>query len=152
MSSTNMNSPANAGVPQPIDLTGRFFDVLPDVFPNALDAGSNFSIDVAIQNSGDFPTGSFEVYFFLSKDGVINSSTDLFLGSAIVNNLQGPDLIEFNQKLTLPPASGSFWDGDGKYYIGMIIDPKNLLREGNEGNNANVGLLADYDEIIVNNT
>jgi hypothetical protein len=153
MSSENstFNDPLNAGNPQPVDLAGRYFNVLPDVFPNLLNAGDSFSVDIAIQNSGDFSTDSFEVYFYLSKDGKITGN-DLFLGSRTLDGLNAASFLEFSQTLTIPTNGDNFWDGDGKYYIGMVIDPRNLLRESNEQNNSNIGLLLDYDEITVGDT
>lgn len=142
-------SNVNAIVPntQKADLVGRSFDVTPE----PLSAGSSFTIDLEFQNSGSANAGPFDVSFYISTDSTIDTS-DLFLDTISFTGLSGSAIGTFTANLVLPGVNNSFWNGDGTYYIGMIIDSGNVIDESNENNNSSVGLLFDYDDVVINNT
>lgn len=129
---------------QQADLVGFFFDILPD----AVDAGDSLTIDFTIQNSGDIPSGLFDIDFYLSTDTTINPFSDAFIGTT-TSNVPAVSLLNDTITLSLPGVNSSFWSGSDTYYIGMILDSTNLVDESNENNNSSVGLFFDYDEIFV---
>ncbi|MEQ9621948.1 CARDB domain-containing protein, partial [Coleofasciculus chthonoplastes] len=128
------------------DLWGWDFNVT----PQALDAGNSFNIDFDITNTGG-SAGAFDVSFYLSNNNYI-STVDHFLGSTTINGLAGNSTYSSTTSLNLPSANHSFWNGDGTYYIGMLVDSGADVTETNETNNSNVGFLYDYDDVAINNT
>ncbi|NEP61235.1 MAG: S8 family serine peptidase, partial [Symploca sp. SIO2G7] len=126
------------------DLVGRNFDILQE----PLNAGDSFSVDFTLQNSGDIAAGAFNVSFYLSTDNNITSS-DYLLDTASVSGLSDLSFVNLTQNLTLPGVNNSFWNGDGTYFVGMIVDSGGTVTESNENNNSNVGLLLDYDNVVV---
>jgi CARDB len=91
-------------------------------------------------------TENVQVGFYLSQDEVINQD-DYFLTeiaiAALYANSEKTDTIQ----ITLPNGQNNFWDGPGTYYIGMIIDGQNNIKESNETNNLNLGLGQDVTAI-----
>ncbi|MEQ8383880.1 MAG: CARDB domain-containing protein, partial [Coleofasciculus sp. A1-SPW-01] len=128
------------------DLSGSDFDIT----PQSLDAGDSFDIDFDITNTGS-SAGAFDVSFYLSSDNTI-STTDHLLDSTTINGLAGNSTGSFITSLNLPDVNHSFWNGDGTYYIGMLVDSGADVTETNENNNSNVGFLFDYDDVVINNT
>ncbi|MEQ9367518.1 MAG: CARDB domain-containing protein, partial [Coleofasciculus chthonoplastes F3-SA18-01] len=128
------------------DLWGWDFNVNPE----PLDAGDSFDIDFDISNTGS-SAGAFDVSFYLSSDNTI-STTDHLLDSTTINGLAGNSTGSFTTSLNLPGVGDSFWNGDGTYYIGMLVDSGADVTETNETNNSNVGFLYDYDDVVINNT
>ncbi|NET57304.1 MAG: S8 family serine peptidase, partial [Symploca sp. SIO2E6] len=126
------------------DLVGTNFDILQE----PLNAGDSFSVDFTLQNSGDVAAGAFNVAFYLSTDNNINTS-DYLLDTATIPGLSDLSFINLTQDLTLPGVNNSFWNGNGTYYVGMIVDSGGTVAESNENNNSNVGLLLDYDNVVV---
>lgn len=146
-------SSANSATRQVIDLVGDGFNLLPDL-PQSVNAGASITVSVIrIQNSGSSPSGPFDVDFYISRDIIIGDASDRFLTTrATPTGIAGPGVEEFTTTLTLPGVNDPFWNGDGNYYVGMVIDPDNTVTETNEANNDSVALLDDYDIIRVVNT
>jgi len=132
----------NSAPPPPViypDLLGIYFNVLPD----PLNAGDSFTIEYKIANILAANAGGFKVKFYFSKNDVIWNSDEL-LGSDTISGITGNNVTETRTiNLTLPDANDSFWQGDGEYYIGMIIDADNEVDETDENNNFNRGIAVD---------
>ncbi len=128
------------------DLSGSDFDIT----PQSLDAGDSFNIDFDITNTGS-SAGAFDVSFYLSSNNYI-STMDHLLYSGTINGLAGNSTGSFTTSLNLPGVNHSFWNGDGTYYIGMLVDSGADVTEVNETNNSNFGFLFDYDDVVINNT
>ncbi|MEM8613049.1 MAG: CARDB domain-containing protein, partial [Cyanobacteria bacterium P01_H01_bin.105] len=142
------------------------FDTLPVIGTTAADlvatsanvvlepqtAGSTFTFEFDISNQGGLSAGTFDVAFYLSSNTTISTSDQLLgtttLTSLSANNSTGTVTVD----LTLPGINAPFWQGDDTYYVGMIVDPNNVINESNEANNDNRGFLIDYDDVIVNDT
>jgi len=131
-----------------INLSTSSFDVVEE----PLSAGDSFTVQFAVQNTEAGNSGSFDVNFYLSSNDFI-SSFDQFLGSYTVNDLDGNgNTGTLSQIFTLPNAGDRFWNDDGLYYIGLIIDENDDVTETNEFDNRNRGELTDYDGVFINNT
>ncbi|HBB30782.1 MAG TPA: hypothetical protein DDZ80_02255 [Cyanobacteria bacterium UBA8803] len=136
--------------PKLIDLSGEYFNVNPE----PLNAGDYFDVEFQVQNTEVHRAGAFNVNFYLSTNNTI-SAYDRYLGSYLVNSLAGnSDTGTLRTRLKLPWAGDSFWNniGDGTYYIGMIVDANNNIRETNEGNNTSTSWLNDHDDVPIYNT
>ncbi|MEB3356567.1 MAG: T9SS type A sorting domain-containing protein [Synechococcales bacterium] len=129
------------------DLTGDIFNALPNL-PNSVAAGSTITIEFSVQNSGIVASGLFDVDFYISRNNIINPAADRLLGTTSIS-VDRIDITEGTVTLTLPGATDPFWNGSGNYFLGMVIDPDDVVDESNEGNNSNVALLRDYDVISV---
>ncbi|MBD2328880.1 CARDB domain-containing protein [Alkalinema sp. FACHB-956] len=132
------------------NLKGKSFDVRPE----PLTAGGRFNFDFEVQNLGGATGGSFEVSFYLSTNNII-STADYFLTKTTLSALPAngsTGKLFLTQDLTLPGLNDPFWTGDGTYYIGMIVDSGNTILETNESDNSNLGLLVDYDDVVINTT
>ena len=133
------------------NLTGTLFDVKPE----PLNAGSKFNFDFTIANLGGATNAPIEVAFYLSKDKNISSIDDKFIVrttlAALSANSNTGVMFMVND-LILPGIDDAYWNGDGTYYVGMIIDPDNKIVESNELDNRNMGLTLDYDDVIINKT
>ena len=123
----------NITISQQADLFGKFFNVVQE----PLDAGDSFDVDFEVQNNGG-KAEAFDVSFYLSKNNYISTGDELlgtfsFNQGLVGNSSSGQQTIA----LDLPDVGDSFWDsqGDGTYYVAMIIDVDNQVMESNEGNN-----------------
>ncbi|MBE9067062.1 hypothetical protein IQ260_10385, partial [Leptolyngbya cf. ectocarpi LEGE 11479] len=115
-------------------------------------AGSTFTFEFDISNQGGLATGAFDVQFYLSSNSTISTS-DQLLGTTTLSSLSANSSTgTLTVDLTLPGINDSFWQGDGTYYVGTLIDSGNAVDESNETNNRNRGLLLDYDDLVVNKT
>ncbi|MEA5463289.1 CARDB domain-containing protein, partial [Leptothoe sp. PORK10 BA2] len=115
-------------------------------------AGSTFTFEFDISNQGGLATGAFDVEFYLSNNAFI-STADQRLGTTTLSSLSANSSTgTLTVDLTLPGINDPFWQGDGTYYVGTLIDPGNTVDEFDEGNNANTGLFIDYDNLVINNT
>ncbi|MEQ8542161.1 MAG: CARDB domain-containing protein, partial [Coleofasciculus sp. D1-CHI-01] len=129
------------------DLVGVDFNLVQE----PLAAGDNFDVNFEVQNTEMFAAGAFDVSFYVSTDNTIDTA-DQFLGSATINGLAGNSIGAYTTGLTLPGINDSTWNGDGIYYIGMIIDQDGTLPETDETNNSNNGLFVDYDNVLISDT
>ena len=114
-----------------------------------LSAGDSFTLAYAIENVGLADTvESFVLGAFLSKDSVI-SLDDVRIGETVHAGL------EHNWGTTgfvypvLPAASDSFWSGSGTYYIGLIVDTEDTVRESIEQDNMNRGEGIDKEAVSI---
>ncbi len=131
----------------PKDLSGTFFATSSSV----LRPGSSPTIQFRIDNSEFGTVSNSKFSFYISKDQVFGNATDLLLASSFISSLSGNSTTDIlTVSLSLPSISNSFWaDGDGTYYIGMVLDSDNKITETNETNNQGTGVSLDYDDILV---
>jgi len=139
------------------DLRSDFFDVLNE----PLTKGSQFFATLTLENSSPVPAQQFEVGVYLSDNNYF-STNDKLLQTLTINNIEGNSTTQRNGKLTLPAPEDPFWSDDQEtYYVGVILDPNNLVAEDNEANNVNQaldlgleledGLFLDYDDVEITN-
>jgi hypothetical protein len=129
-------------------------DLRGDSFPSPgpLVAGQAFNAAFTVENDGNADAGAFRVDFYLSSDSTISAS-DRLLGSYNVSGLAAHTFSStLNKSLTLPGANDTFWNGDGTYYCGMIVDAGNAVDESNELNNANRGQGYDWTPVQITGT
>lgn len=111
--------------------------------------GEQFNFAYQISNRGTDDPGTFAVEWYLSPDSNISKS-DLRLGRQNVLGLAaGATTPAEIRSLVLPALSNSIWNGNGTYYVGMIVDPDGAVSESNEANNRNAGLGLDFDSIEI---
>ncbi len=99
--------------------------------------GDEITLNYAVENTSNAGTENVNVAFYLSKDSIIDTS-DYRLGQDVIAKLLANSAVNQSIRLRLPQQA--FWEGEGQYYIGMVIDEKNGILEKNEGNNRNTGL------------
>ncbi|MGL5796531.1 MAG: CARDB domain-containing protein, partial [Waterburya sp.] len=131
-----------------VDLVGKTFDIVPD----QISPGQEFDLDLTIANQGETSSESFEFELYLSADANISADEDYYLGSYKVEDGMAAQSNSGLKSLRYqaPAADHPFWSkGDGQYFTGMIIDPKNDIVETNETNNSNQGLGLDTVETNV---
>jgi len=127
-------NPAAAPKAAVIDLTPSIVDA-----PPRATSGAIISVDTRIDNKGTSPSGRFSVAYYASLDTSITKS-DVFLKKVSVESINGSGAKRWSQSLSLPASLAP-----GKYYIGVIADIDNEVKETNESNNA----LADRDTISI---
>lgn len=120
------------------DLIGASFSIAggPSVTP-----GSVVGVDFVIANDSPFSVfPPYEVGFYLSRDRTIDPSDRRLDGGRFAPGMP-PFFVTsvLRETLILPDASDPFWQGDGRYTLGMIVDDRDEVFEENEANNANRG-------------
>ncbi len=128
-----------------VDLRGYGFNAT----PNTLYAGGTATVDFRVGNYGYQAAGGFKVYLYLSNNSTISTS-DRSLGFYQINGLNARTAsATVRVNVTLPAASDSFWSGGGTYYIGMVIDPANDVRESSDQNNSSLGNGIDFEGVQI---
>lgn len=130
-----------------IDLTGKSFNINQDI----IEKGQSIDLNFSVVNNGTNEVGPFTFDIVISQDEEI-SSDDLRIGYyEIVNGLAaGGDSGVKSFRYKTPSASHPFWNSDSdSYTVGIRLDPDLEYFESNEGNNSNVGLGIDYDQVQV---
>ena len=131
-----------------VDLVGAWFDLNSSEFV----AGDPMEIQFAVINHGLGRAGPFDVDFYLSTDTQFDQ-TDYYLGSEQIEGLGGQsDTGLRGLEALLPPRVHPFWPDDGEYYVGMVIDPGDVVVEADETNNAATAINRDFDHLQVTNT
>ncbi|MFG0251501.1 MAG: CARDB domain-containing protein, partial [Phycisphaerales bacterium JB038] len=130
------------------DLYGVSFDVV----ELEADAGEEITVDARLHNDGLVAYNSFGVRFYVSRDPHIEHDEDEFLYYASVPGME-PDS-DHNILFTadLPARGHEIYNGDGVYYVGMIVDGDDQNSETNEDNNRNRGSYLDREDLQINNT
>ncbi len=112
---------------------------MPDLTPTGLEftpsygeINSQVQVSSSIQNIGDEGASGFYIYYYLSKDLVIDPS-DTYLGYNYIFSV-GPGETLINRAVLTIPAEVIF----GSYYIGAIIDPPGWVIESDKANNTGV--------------
>lgn len=130
-----------------IDLIGSNFNVVKE----PLLIGNLFDIEFSISNNGEDDAGEFAVDFYLSTDEEIDTD-DILLGAAIIEEgLVGDSSGDYRlDEVGLPLPENPFWaKGNGKYYIGAIVDSQNQVEESDELNNSNTKEFGDSDSVTI---
>ena len=106
--------------------------------------GQTLLIDYGIRNGGlGYLAQDFNLHFYVSPDPDINRN-DIYLGSQrFTHDLSAGDHRSGTVNLVLPDNFPVI--DDGRYYVGVIVDGDNEVKENNEVNNSNTGELVDYD-------
>jgi hypothetical protein len=125
-----------------VDLVGKVFsppasivlETVPD--PNAATKlKSQIDVNYTIENKEPSDSGAVKVRFYISRDEVIDPTSDkplkvvsgtTLLDETVVANVPGdtnPNGAAGTVKLELPDGTDLFWLNDRNYYIGMVIDP-----------------------------
>ncbi len=109
----------------------------PDLLMSALQAadqgssGQNLQLSWTVHNDGADTSGGWRQAFYLSRDGMLDRASDIYLGYAESRTAlsAGADVV-FNQSFRIP-------DGiSGKYYVFGIVDSSDAIYErGGESNN-----------------
>ena len=89
--------------------------------------GDMISIDSAIQNSGDGPSGAFTISYYASTNDTITTS-DNFLGSAQIADISVDETLNHQAMVTVPLSVPA-----GEYFIGAILS----FPDGNDDDNSN---------------
>ncbi len=97
--------------------------------PTSVNQGGSFTNYFRVQNTGTQSSGTFKVFVYLSTNDVI-SSADTKVGESTVSSISGGAYRDVVTSCTVP---SSMTPGD--YYVGMIIDPDNVVQETNENDN-----------------
>ena len=109
----------------------------PDLVMTSLQAadlgtsGQNLQVAWTVHNNGSDTNGGWRQVFYLSRDGVLDRNTDIYLGYADSQTaLSGNGDASFSQSFRIP-------DGiSGKYYLFGVVDSNDWIYErGGEGNN-----------------
>jgi hypothetical protein len=132
--------------PTLIDLVGQSFNV----FQESLPPGGKIDIDFSVLNQKLGTAGSFSVDFYVSTNEYF-STGDFKLGSYSIDGLAGKSSTgKLKKSFDLPAVGDAFWSGgDGTYYVGMMIDSNDDIKETEEKNNSGQKELIDYDSIDV---
>lgn len=132
-----------AGTPilpvQPVDLVASALTLTTttgEALPTSVSVTSPFTLraNYQLQNTGSLGSGAFTVRFYISRDGVFDSSDQLLTTSAPVT-LAANASTSLQQDLTLPSASDPWWTGNQIYNILMFADAAGQIPETNETNN-----------------
>ncbi len=113
--------------------------------------GDVIGIRFAVRNIGTTASGTFSVRLYISKNTTIGDADDLVLttvpGWPSLAGGSGTGYTSY-QNLSLP-ASNPYGDSSTVFYIGMMVDPANLIAESNEANNRNQGNGIDKDTTAI---
>ncbi len=99
------------------------------VSPSRLAAGDAFDASFRVRNDGAAAAGAFDVKFYISSNSII-STADRLLGAYRVSGLAADTTsAAMHKSLALPARGDSFWNVDGTYYIGMMVNPSLVASE-----------------------
>ena len=91
--------------------------------------GDTFTLDETIRNKGELDAGAFRVGYYLSSDGIIDSS-DVLLGARTIASLAVGDEDSASTLLTIPPSTAP-----GEYWIAIWVDDQQAVTENDEDDN-----------------
>jgi hypothetical protein len=142
--------------------------------PNVVNNTASFvTVNFSVKNTGGFDISTFKVKFWISRDGIIQPNGPLESVLKVVTPINGTpnfntqDTLQINApllageakgftaQLALPDTVDSFWFVDGKYAIGMELDPDNEITEYGESSttdNFNTGFGKDKVEFSIQGT
>ncbi|WP_375205022.1 CARDB domain-containing protein [Hyphococcus sp.] len=121
----------NVPAPTPPDLLAS----LTSTPPSSVSAGSTFTINYALLNSGDSTAGAFLSTFYISTNNVFGDGDDLALELISTGGLAGGASTNGSKSILVPDGLGA-----GTYYIALVADqgggfPSGQVSESNESNN-----------------
>jgi subtilisin family serine protease/subtilase family serine protease len=100
---------------------------------NTAKDGASVALTATVKNNGTVTAPSALVHWYLSTDSVITAG-DTLVASAPVPSLGAAKSVKLTLSAPIPAHVLA-----GKYTIGAVVDPDNVLAETNEGNNALAG-------------
>jgi hypothetical protein len=98
-----------------------------------LRSGDMFGISLQVQNTGGDAIPGFEVDVYFSTDDTITPDDELACSDRFVDPVPGSTLANVTFSCEVPESLAA-----GDYYLGVLLDPNQLLPETNEGNNRGV--------------
>ncbi|MBN2009475.1 hypothetical protein JW960_09040 [candidate division KSB1 bacterium] len=132
---------------------------LPDLIGNSFDsaeplvAGQSYNVAFGISNNGSTTYNTFYVDFYLSSNSSITTSDYRLKRYTWSGGIDGNYAEGRTTTIDLPPkGNAAYLNGDGNYYIGIIIDANNDVTESNENNNSNMGDGIDRDPVYISST
>ncbi|QOV87838.1 CARDB domain-containing protein [Humisphaera borealis] len=109
--------------------------------PPAAEPGASFAVTATVRNGGSSTvTTPVAVQFYLSSDATFDDGVDILVGSAVTDG----SALAFNgsasagTSATVPQTAAP-----GRYYLIGVVDPANLVAEGDEANNVVAGGIID---------
>ena len=131
---TESDETNNAHVGNQITIVGPDLTASAVSGPVRVITGSAMNVATTVTAAADGASSTgFYVNIYLSEDSVITTS-DYSLGSRYVTSLGAGESNTADISVTIPTSFAS-----GTYYIGMIADGYNYVKESNETNNALAG-------------
>lgn len=118
-----------------------------EVADEEIKPGEKIDVSFVIENESDEPANPFSIDVYLSADEHISPDEDFKLGTYDIRDLipADGDTGVKRYSYTAPELGNAIWaNGDGKYYIGFDIDPKDEVAEIDEEDNSNQGEGIDY--------
>ncbi len=110
----------------------------PDLLMSALQAldqgvsGQSLQVDWTVHNNGAETSGGWRQVFYLSRDGVLDRASDIYLGYA-----DTPSALAANADASFSNFFRIPYGISGKYYVFGVVDSNNAIYErGGEGNNS----------------
>ncbi len=100
------------------------------VSPSSVQAGSNITVACSLDNSGSSSCGASQVYIFASKDDILNTNDDVFLGYIDFSSIPAKSCTVVKSTSVKIPNSLS-----GTYYIWFWADGSQAINETVEDNN-----------------
>ena len=142
---------AGGGSNNTVDLHSVFLDVDPNPETDMV-AGGPIDYQFEIRNSGTSGSGDFDVGFYLSKNATISAADRLLRTVRVSGVAAGSSSQQYDFSTSLPTSGDSLYDGDGTYYVGIIVDVNADVAEVDEGNNRNQGDRIDVEDVGISGT
>ena len=101
--------------------------------PVSANRGDMVTLNVTVANPSSMAAPASSLNLFLSVDGVIGP-TDILLGSVATPALAAGEQAPVSASVVIPTGISA-----ASYFLGAIVDPDELIDEGNELNNAKAG-------------
>jgi subtilisin family serine protease len=101
--------------------------------PASANRGDAVTLDVTVANPSSMAAPASSLRLYLSIDGVI-TTTDILLGSVATPALAAGEQTVVSASVTIPTSIAS-----APYFLGAIVDPDDIIDEGDELNNAKAG-------------
>ncbi len=98
--------------------------------PGRVIAGVPFRMADTVKNMGNLPAGPFTIGLYLSSDQVIDPASDILLAQRERTDLGVKKVTRGNTLITIPESTKP-----GSYYLGVVADNKDTVKESNESNN-----------------
>jgi subtilisin family serine protease len=139
----------------PADLVATNFDIFTDHV-----LGSLATFTYALENQGSQDAGAFNVDVVHSNDDIIGNADDSVVTSFEVSGIAAGDTLTGTLDIQLPledlnanalaedpTGQSSGYVSNNVDYVGLVIDPTNVIPESSELNNINRGKGIDKDDI-----
>lgn len=133
----------NVGEFAPSDLSAS----LARVSNEEITPGEKVDVSFVIENESREAANPFSIDIYISSDDHIDPEEDFKLGTYDIRDVvpAGGDTGVKNYSYPTPDLGHPIWaEGDGEYYVGFDIDPKNEVPEVDESDNSNQGEGLDY--------